>query len=178
MTLRWRFALPALATLLGAGVWQATRGEPTIPPATHVEPVSTEALGSRQAEPLVSAAQPPTKTAVLLTRAPPPVMPALLDEPALMSELRRARDSDPELSLSLARDGNRRFPDSVDAPERASIIVHALSKLGRTSEGRGEAEEMVNRYPDSEWVREVERFTGAHRHRNVRTNALGQLEYY
>lgn len=105
-------------------------------------------------------------------------MPALLDEEALMSELRRAKDSDPELSLSLARDGNRRFAESTHAPERASTIVHALSALGRSSEGRGEAEDLVNRYPDSEWVREVEHFTGAHRHRNLRTNAAGQLEYY
>jgi hypothetical protein len=105
-------------------------------------------------------------------------VPPLLDEVTLMGELRRARDSDPELCLSLARDGNRRFSESADAPERASVIVHALSTLGRTSEARGEGEDLVNRYPDSEWVREVERFTGAHRHRNVRTNAAGQLEYY
>jgi hypothetical protein len=45
-------------------------------------------------------------------------------------------------------------------------------------EARGEAEKMVNAYPDSAWVREVERFTGAHRHRNVRVNDAGVLEYY
>jgi hypothetical protein len=34
---------------------------------------------------------------------------------------------------------------------------------------------MVNHYPDSDWVREVERFTGAHRHRNASVNDAGQL---
>ena len=37
---------------------------------------------------------------------------------------------------------------------------------------------MVNHYPDSSWVREIEGFTGAHRHRNIRVNDAGQLEYY
>ena len=46
------------------------------------------------------------------------------------------------------------------------------------SEARGEAEYMVNHFPDSSWVREIEGFTGAHRHRNIRVNDAGQLEYY
>ena len=169
---RWRLALAAIGPLIGAGLWFTARSEAPSAGVGHAEHVS------RHVAPLVSAAQPPTTTASLPTRAPPPLVPALLEEPALMSELRRVKDSDAELSLSLARDGNRRFPESADASERAAIIVHALSTLGRNSEARGEAEDMVNRYPDSEWVREVERFTGAHRHRNVRTNAAGQLEYY
>ena len=36
----------------------------------------------------------------------------------------------------------------------------------------------VNHYPDSSWVRDIEGFTGAHRHRNIRVNDAGQLEYY
>jgi hypothetical protein len=64
------------------------------------------------------------------------------------------------------------------APESASILIHALSSLGRTSEARGEVEDMVNRYPDSEWVREIEQFTGAHRHRNIRLNDSENLDYY
>lgn len=95
-----------------------------------------------------------------------------------MVELRRVKDADPELALALARDGNQRFPASPDAPERATISIYALTALGRSSEGRRLAEDMVNRYPDSKWVREVEQFTGAHRHRNIRTNDAGQLEYY
>lgn len=100
------------------------------------------------------------------------------DEAALMAELRRVKDSDPARAIELCRAGQQRYPDSADAPERASILIHALAGQGQTSEARGEAEDMVNRYPDSQWVREIEQFTGAHRHRNVRLDAQGRLEYY
>jgi hypothetical protein len=103
---------------------------------------------------------------------------AVLDEARLMTRLRAAAESDPALAITLAREGNRRFPDSADAPERTSILIHALSATGQSMQARGEAEAMVNHYPDSAWVREVERFTGAHRHRNVRVNDAGQIEYY
>jgi hypothetical protein len=33
----------------------------------------------------------------------------------------------------------------------------------------------VNHYPDSDWVREIERFTGAHRHRNLRITDGGAM---
>jgi cytoskeletal protein RodZ len=100
------------------------------------------------------------------------------DESQLMVQLRRVKETNLELAIQLARDGNQRFPKSADAPERASILIHALSGLNRPSEARGEAEDMVNRYPDSAWVHEIEAFTGAHRHRNARVNDAGQLEYY
>ena len=100
------------------------------------------------------------------------------DEAELMRLLRSASGNDPALAVELAREGNRRFPASPEAPERTSIMIHALSEQGLTSEARGAAEDMVNRYPDSSWVREIERFTGAHRHRNIRVDAQGRLEYY
>jgi hypothetical protein len=99
------------------------------------------------------------------------------DEAELMSLLRSARNNDAELVIELAREGNRRFPQSPDAPERASMLIHALAEQGLASEARGQAEDMVNRYPDSTWVREVERFTGAHRHRDLRVGPNGELHY-
>ena len=95
-----------------------------------------------------------------------------------MRELRRLGDGDNAKAIELAREGNRRFPDSADAPERTSILIHALVGQARPSEARGEAEDMVNRYPDSHWVREIEAFTGAHRHRNIRLRHDGKLEFY
>jgi hypothetical protein len=95
-----------------------------------------------------------------------------------MRELRSASGNDPALAVELAREGNRRFPSSPGAPERASMLIHALSDEGLKSEARGEAEDMVNRYPDSHWVQEIERFTGAHRHRNVRVDDQGRLRFY
>jgi hypothetical protein len=104
------------------------------------------------------------------------VAPVPLDESALMTRLRDQKDS--RVAIELAREGDRRFPGSPAAPERASILIHALASQGRASEARGEAERVVNGYPDSDWVREIEQFTGAHRHRNIRLGDAGVLEYY
>ncbi|MBV9945370.1 MAG: hypothetical protein JOZ69_00805 [Myxococcales bacterium] len=103
---------------------------------------------------------------------------AALGEPELMARLRALASTDPAAAVEVARDGNRRFPRSADAGERASLLVHSLARLGRTSEARGEAEDVVNDLPDSPWVREIEGFTGAHRHRNLRLAADGGLEFY
>lgn len=103
------------------------------------------------------------------------VPPAVLDERHLMERLRAIKDQDRAAAVELAREGNRRFPDSSSAPERASILIHALAMEGQASQARGEAEFMVNHYPDSSWVREVEQFSGAHRHRNLSLNDAGQI---
>jgi hypothetical protein len=94
-----------------------------------------------------------------------------------MTRLRAVASSNPTEALELARQGNSRFPDSPDAPERTTILIHALSALDRPSEARGEAEDMVNHYPDSPWVRDVEVFTGAHRHRDVILEPDGALRF-
>ncbi len=99
------------------------------------------------------------------------------DEATLMERL-RSSGSDPSLAIDLADDGDRLFPGSAGASERASARIHALARQGRGAEARGEAESVVNRYPDSQWIREIETFTGAHRHRNVRVTPDGSLEYY
>jgi hypothetical protein len=90
-----------------------------------------------------------------------------LSEAVLMARLRQVAGTNDPLAVELARAGNRRFPDSPEAPERASILIHALAAQGMAKEARGEAEYAVNHYPDSQWVREIEGFTGAHRHRNL-----------
>lgn len=96
-----------------------------------------------------------------------------------MERLRAARAAGQNPSaIKLAREGNRRFPDSAMAPERHSILIHALADNEQRTDARGEAEFMVNHYQDSEWVREIERFSGAHRHRNIRLNDAGEIEYY
>ncbi len=97
-----------------------------------------------------------------------------------MAQLRSLAGSDRPRAIELARDGNQRFPDSPDAPERTSLLIHALAGEGNASEARRTAEDMVNHYPDSHWIQEIEQFTGAHRYvnRNLRLNADGGLEYY
>jgi hypothetical protein len=128
-------------------------------------------------------AAPPTTVPVPVGAASVDALPAEshrpLGEAALMAELRKARQAGQHgRAISLAREGNRRFPDSTFAPERHSILIHSLADNEQRTEARGEAEQMVNHYPDSDWVREIERFTGAHRHRNVRLNDAGEIEYY
>jgi hypothetical protein len=129
---------------------------------------------TNQPAPAAAVPRPPAPPPAVLTAAPS----GPLNEAQVMARLRSIKDSNPAAAIEVAREGNKRFPDTADAPERASILIHALASQGASSEARGEAEQMVNHYPDSEWVREVERFTGAHRHRNIRVNDGGQLEYY
>ncbi len=127
--------------------------------------------------PVVAAASSEAEPARSAASVAPPAPPSAMDEPSLMALLRSASGNDPALAVELAREGNRRFPDSADAPERASILIHALAELGESSAARGEAETMVNHYPDSRWVRDIELFTGAHRHRNVVLDDQGRLKF-
>jgi hypothetical protein len=133
-------------------------------------PESSAPAPARQA----AAPRPPALVPAAPTAAPA----GPLKEIQLMAQLRSIKDSNHATAIELARDGNRRFPDSADAPERHAILIHALADAEQRSEARGEAEYMVNHYPDSEWVREVERFTGAHRHRNLRLNDAGEVVSY
>jgi len=80
-----------------------------------------------------------------------------LNEPSLMTELRDLADSDPELSVRLARAGNERFPDSDDTPERTWFLVKNLVNLRRFHEARAEARLMAERYPRTSWTDDVVR---------------------
>jgi len=172
----WLVSLAAFGALLALGgsvFWSAhrapERGEQRAPSAAFADPTRDIAAAPSRLDAL--------KLPAPVTPAAAPSAPTPPNERALMSELRAFKDSDAEFAIERAREGNGRFPDSADAAERSSILIHALAAAGRASEARGEAEDMVNHYPDSEWVREVERFTGAHRHRNVHLDASGQLAF-
>jgi hypothetical protein len=166
-----------LAVALAAGLlWEAKKG-PGRPAASPADVGAEPNPGSRAPkEPRRSRA--PARAA--LPDASPSASAATVnpfDEPRLMARMRIAARNDSALAIELAREGNRRYPDSPDAPERTSILIHALANLDRSSEARGEAERMVSEYPDSSWVREIERFTGAHRHRNIQVSDAGTIEY-
>lgn len=89
--------------------------------------------------------------------APSPPRPPQASESAIMAQLRELGSSNPARSLELAREGNRRFKGSADAPERASVIVRSLLSLGRRDEAREEALKMKKDYPDSDWTADVHR---------------------
>jgi hypothetical protein len=71
-----------------------------------------------------------------------------------------------------------RFSAGAGSAEDESILIHALAARGASSAARARAEQVVNDHADSHWVREIERFTGAHRHRNVRLSEQGVLESF
>jgi hypothetical protein len=163
-----------VAILVGIGAYFLRPAAPA--PTVELENDEDFAAAEAQTQP---EPPPPPETAT----APAPVHPSAAPEPApeirLMEQLHGARAAGKHaLAIQLAREGNLRFPESSFAPERHSILIHALADNEQRSEARGEAEFMVNHYPDSDWVREIERFTGAHRHRNSRLNDAGELEQY
>ena len=125
-----------------------------------------------------ASSSPAPTTEAPVAAAPSPAPRPTSTEAALMARLRDVKDGDPAQAVALAREGNQQFPAGEGAPERASILIHALAAQGRSAEARGEAEDMVNRYADSDWVREIERFTGAHRRRNLHLTEGGAVESY
>jgi len=191
-------AIILLAIAAAFVVWRsgsdATRDPATTP---SVAPAATDPSPPPQADQPPASTPPPTPApppppstargeAVAAPAAPKVPAPpadivasvAKLDESVVMARVREAAQSDPELAIQLARAANLRFPDTALAPERHSIIIHALAGQGKGGKARGEAEYAVNHYPDGPWVREIEGFTGAHRHRNLRVNDAGVLEAY
>jgi TolA-binding protein len=180
-------AIGALSLAIAIAVWHARSREDE---QAAREAAARQAAAAQLAEPAPSpAATPATVTgpAAVAQNAPPPAPPpsasaeaavARMNEAVFMARLREVAASDSAQAIELARAGNKKFPDSPDAPERASILIHALVTQNQLSDARAEAEYMVNHYPDSSWVRQIEGFTGAHRHRNIRVNDAGQLEYH
>jgi len=92
----------------------------------------------------------------------PPLTGVNTEEKELMQRLRQVQESDPVEALELARKGNRLYPKSRFAAERAGRVVKSLALLGKLAQARGEAEKMVNTYAGTPWALEVERHTGAH----------------
>jgi len=128
------------------------------------------ARGGRSERPIETPAPPPVEAAadrIVAPAPPPPAEPARpaavprpappLSELALMAKLRELGASDPTQVLALAREGNRRFPHSGDAPERGVTICKSLAALGRFEEAQDEARQLVRRYPGTPWALDVER---------------------
>ena len=82
---------------------------------------------------------------------------ALVGEAALMVRLHQLGETDPPLSLRLAREGNARFPRGPDAPERAFIVAKSLVDMGRFKEAQQEARLMLKSYPNDPHTLDVER---------------------
>ena len=79
------------------------------------------------------------------------------DDLVAMETLRELLNSEPRRAIELARQANKRAPDSPDAAERAWIVVKALASLKRFHEARDEAAAMAGKYPDSAWALDAKR---------------------
>jgi hypothetical protein len=171
----WLRLAVLLVLVIGIGTAALLRAKSKGRP-TDNDAADSNAVGPAPAVDSQRPAAPATPPAPI-SPAPPPPEVDKLNEAVLMARLRSAAGSDSARAVQLARAGNRRFPDSPDAPERASILVHALVEQGSPREARAEAEYAVNHYPDSAWVRGIESFTGAHRHRNLIVTDGGSVRY-
>jgi hypothetical protein len=174
----WAGLVVVAAVALGAAAFLRAKPAPVAPPPEAHAPTAPVAAAlpvaaTQQRAPSSPSAphpsgpdqSPPLPTAPAATADSEAAAP--LKESVLMARLRSIAGTNFPLAVELARAGNRRFPDSPDAPERTSILSHALAAQGMARDARGEAEYAVNHYPDSSWVQEIEGFTGAHRHRNL-----------
>ncbi len=167
-----KFAVGLLALGSLAIVWSWARERPSssgrpaasapIAALSEEEHSTPPASTVRLAPPAIASAVPPAVAPAV--PAPAATGPAA-DDASLMERLRKVQDSDPVLARQLAEEGQRRFPNSPDAAERAALGIKALARQGRISEARGEAERMVNQYSGTQWALDVERNTGAHPHR-------------
>lgn len=84
------------------------------------------------------------------------------DEASLMTALRELGETDPELSLRWAREGEARYSGSEAAPQRAWILVKSLVNLGRVHEARDEARVLVEKYRDTPEALDLERHLLVH----------------
>jgi hypothetical protein len=119
---------------------------------TAFSPAATE-----QDQPVAVPQQPPEVVQAVSVTAPTRERSAPLDEGSLMNTLRGLKDTAPERSLQLAREGNQRFPDSPDAAERGWYVCRSLVDLEDFYDAREEARAMVAKYRGTEWATDIER---------------------
>ncbi|HET9956023.1 MAG TPA: hypothetical protein VFQ61_16065 [Polyangiaceae bacterium] len=162
---RSSLVLAAVAVMAGV-VWLAWRE--VRPTPREAAPLAAEEEAGTPAPPPLSASAAPTSPSTFreattpisasagprdaLPSQPLPVQPT---DAELMNSLHELGWSNPTKTLELARQGNSRFPSSANAPERASLIIRALSSLGRQEEARVEAKKMLETYPRSSWTEDV-----------------------
>jgi hypothetical protein len=127
----------------------------------HTEPPARPADEARPPAPGPTA--PPTRESGVTAPAVAPPATARLpaaaagDELVAMETLRELLNSEPRRAIELARQANKRAPDSPDAAERAWIVVKALASLKRFHEARDEAAALAGKYPDSSWAMDAKR---------------------
>ncbi len=77
------------------------------------------------------------------------------DDESMLAQLHELAASNPDLSLKIAREAVKRFPDSPNAPEFEWNVVKALFNLRRLEDAEAEARIMLSKYPDSYFTGDV-----------------------
>jgi hypothetical protein len=127
----------------------APLAEPTVSePAPSVPPETAEVKPHPAPRTTVGAR--PALPAALEPNADKP-----LDEPSLLAQLHDLAASDPPLSLRLAKEAVKRFPDSPNAPEFEWNVVKALFNMRQLEDAEHEARTMVAKYPDNHFTGDV-----------------------
>lgn len=139
-----------------------------IAPRVEPEPVEAPVVVAPTAEPPTEAEPEPAprprprpsreaREAAAEAPAPSTTQDALREEMLVTSRARAALGADPARALSLAREGQRRFPSGLFAEEREAIEVLALAGLGRADEARGAGQRFLRAHPASPFAERVRR---------------------
>jgi hypothetical protein len=140
------------------------KGQGSIParlqgPASVTEPTASEPAPSVFPETAEVKLHPAPRTTVVARPALPaavePNADKPLDERSLLTELQELAASDPPLSLKLAKEAVKRFPDSPNAPEFEWNVVKALFNMRQLEDAEREARTMVAKYPDNHFTGDV-----------------------
>lgn len=144
-------------------------------PAAPVHPTAQKQRAPEATKPAEELAAPPSEplpTAAAPTLNPPSELPhtpraatppspssasGLAAESALLEQARRSLDSAPARALSLAGEHAQTFPSGQLAAERRLIEIDALYRVGRRTEARARAEQLLARGGDDLYVGRVRR---------------------
>lgn len=91
------------------------------------------------------------------------VLPAVSPEEAgLMEHIRKTVKSDPQTAVTLADEGEKRYPDSPMREEREALAIDALINMQKMGSARGRADFFLRRYPNGKYAAHVGNMTGVH----------------
>lgn len=83
-------------------------------------------------------------------------------EQAYIDRLRRLAVDEPKNALTLAQQGEERFPHGEFSEERQAIAINVLVRLDRIGEARSRTRAFIRRYPTGRFTRQVRGLTGVH----------------
>ena len=156
-----------IVALVGLGFGLSLRGRYSSPaPRAESSVVALTESEATEARSSVASTIPsttvPTERPTTTPQGTVTAAPSAPTDADLMTQLRALEGASPLVALRLAREGNARFPNSPDAPERTWHIVKSLTDLGQFAEAREEAQRMLDTYPPSNWTSDIKRHVLSH----------------